>query len=84
MRAAAPETIPTPALLRELGALGYGGHLRSLQALMKLHKIVGKPALSCGLKPIRGARCNATALFRRRGAHPRYAFTATLGSSRWR
>jgi hypothetical protein len=49
--AAAPETIATPALLRALRA-GYGGHLRSLQALMKLHKMVGSLALSCGLKPI--------------------------------
>jgi transposase len=43
MQAAAPETIAAPALLRELRALGYAGQLRSLQALMKLHKPAAKP-----------------------------------------
>ncbi|AKM04307.1 hypothetical protein ABD05_30240 [Burkholderia pyrrocinia] len=38
MRAAAPETIAAPALLRELRARGYEGQLRSLQAFMNTHK----------------------------------------------
>jgi len=45
---AAPETIATPALLRALPA-GYGGHLRSLQALMSsscVRQTVQKPDAS--------------------------------------
>ncbi|HDR9284927.1 TPA: transposase, partial [Burkholderia vietnamiensis] len=43
MRAAAPEIIAAPALLRELRARGYEGQLRSLQAFMNTHKPMPKP-----------------------------------------
>src|SRR5690606_7990470 len=43
MRAAAPEWIAAPALLRELQARGYRGQLRSLQTFMQLNKPVQEP-----------------------------------------
>lgn len=84
MQAAAPETIAAPALLRELGVLGYDGQLRSLQALMKLHKPGPKPdpIVRFETEPGRQMQCDFVVF--RRGAHPLYAFTATLGFSRWR
>ncbi|MFM0140964.1 helix-turn-helix domain-containing protein, partial [Caballeronia grimmiae] len=84
MRAAAPETIAAPALLRELRALGYDGQLRSLQALMKLHKTVAKPDPVVRFETDPGRQMQCDFVVFRRGAQPLYAFTATLGFSRWR
>lgn len=84
MQAAAPETIAAPALLRELRALGYDGQLRSLQALMKLHTPLAKPDPIVRFETDPGRQMQCDFVVFRRGAHPLYAFTATLGFSRWR
>jgi len=84
MQAAAPETIAAPALLRELRALGYEGQLRSIQAFMKAHKPTPAPdpIVRFETEPGRQMQCDFVVF--RRGANPLYAFTATLGFSRWR
>ena len=84
MAAAAPEIIAAPALLRELRARGYDGQLRSLQAFMNAHKSVPKPdpVVRFETEPGRQMQCDFVVF--RRGADPLYAFTATLGFSRWR
>ncbi|MDQ7981468.1 IS21 family transposase, partial [Paraburkholderia sp. SARCC-3016] len=84
MQAAAPETIAAPALLRELRALGYEGQLRSLQSLMKLHTPLAKPDPIVRFETDPGRQMQCDFVVFRRGAHPLYAFTATLGFSRWR
>jgi transposase len=84
MQAAAPDTIAAPALLRELRALGYEGQLRSIQAFMKAHKPTPAPdpIVRFETEPGRQMQCDFVVF--RRGANPLYAFTATLGFSRWR
>jgi transposase len=84
MEAAAPEVISAPALLRELRARGYQGQLRSLQAFMKAHKPAPPPdpVVRFETEPGRQMQCDFVVF--RRGADPLYAFTATLGFSRWR
>ena len=84
MQAAAPDTIAAPALLRELRALGYEGQLRSIQAFMKAHKPAPAPdpIVRFETEPGRQMQCDFVVF--RRGANPLYAFTATLGFSRWR
>ena len=71
-------------LLRELRARGYGGELRSLQAFMKLvtPPVVTDPVVRFETAPGRQMQCDFVVF--RRGANPLYAFTATLGFSRWR
>lgn len=84
MQAAAPEAIAAPALLRELRSLGYEGQLRSIQAFMKAHKPApaSDPIVRFETEPGRQMQCDFVVF--RRGANPLYAFTATLGFSRWR
>jgi transposase len=84
IQAAAPEVIAAPALLRELRAQGYHGQLRSVQAFMKVHRPVPKPdpVVRFETEPGRQMQCDFVVF--RRGADPLYAFTATLGFSRWR
>lgn len=84
MQAAAPDAIAAPALLRELRALGYEGQLRSIQAFMKAHKPAPAPdpIVRFETEPGRQMQCDFVVF--RRGANPLYAFTATLGFSRWR
>jgi len=84
MQAAAPDTIAAPALLRELRALGYEGQLRSIQAFMKAHKPAPAPdpIVRFETEPGRQMQCDFVVF--RRGSNPLYAFTATLGFSRWR
>ena len=83
MAAAAPEIIAAPALLRELRARGYDGQLRSLQAFMNAHKSVPKPDPVVRFET-GGRQMQCDFVVFRRGADPLYAFTATLGFSRWR
>ncbi|ADG20747.1 IS21 family transposase [Paraburkholderia atlantica] len=84
MQAAAPDTIAAPAPLRELRARGYEGKLRSIQAFMKAHKPAPAPdpIVRFETEPGRQMQCDFVVF--RRGADPLYAFTATLGFSRWR
>jgi transposase len=84
MQAAAPDTIAAPALLRELRALGYEGQLRMVQAFMKAHKPAPAPdpIVRFETEPGRQMQCDFVVF--RRGSNPLYAFTATLGFSRWR
>lgn len=84
MQAAAPDAIAAPALLRELRSLGYEGQLRSIQAFMKAHKPApaSDPIVRFETEPGRQMQCDFVVF--RRGANPLYAFTATLGFSRWR
>jgi len=84
MQAAAPDCIAAPALLRELKAQGYKGQLRSLQAFMQLQKPIPEiaPAVRFETAPGHQMQCDFVVL--RRGTDPLYAFTATLGFSRWR
>ena len=84
MAAAAPEIIAAPALLRELRARGYDGQLRSLQAFMNAHKSVPKPDPVVRFETGSGRQMQCDFVVFRRGADPLYAFTATLGFSRWR
>jgi len=84
MDAAAPDWIAAPALLRELKAQGYRGELRSVQAFMQLHKPVPAedPVVRFETAPGQQMQCDFVVF--RRGTDPLYAFTATLGFSRWR
>lgn len=84
MQAAAPDWIAAPALLRELQARGYRGQLRSLQAFMQLHKPVSTPDPVVRFETAPGQQMQCDFVVFRRGADPLYAFTATLGYSRWR
>lgn len=84
MRAAAPEWIAAPALLRELQARGYRGQLRSLQTFMQLNKPVSQPDPVVRFETAPGHQMQCDFVVFRRGADPLYAFTATLGDSRWR
>jgi transposase len=84
MDAAAPDWIAAPALLRELEALGYRGQLRSLQAFMRLHKPAAKPDPVVRFETPPGQQMQCDFVVFRRGANPLYAFTATLGYSRFR
>ena len=84
MKAAAPDWIAAPALLRELQARGYHGQLRSLQAFMQLHKPVSTPDPVVRFETAPGKQMQCDFVVFRRGADPLYAFTATLGHSRWR
>jgi len=84
IEAAAPEVIAAPALLRELRSLGYTGGLRALQSFMQAHKPAPRPepVVRFETKPGQQMQCDFVVF--RRGRHPLYAFTATLGYSRWR
>ena len=84
MAAAHPDVIAAPALLRELRELGYSGQLRSLQAFMRAHQPLPKddPVVRFETPPGQQMQCDFVVF--RRGADPLYAFTATLGYSRWR
>jgi len=84
MQAAAPETIAAPALLRELKALGYRGQLRSVQAFMQAHRPRPEPDPVVRFETVPGRQMQCDFVVFRRGRHPLYAFTATLGYSRWR
>ena len=84
MKAAAPEWIAAPALLRELQALGYRGQLRSLQTFMQLNKPVPAPDPVVRFETAPGQQMQCDFVVFRRGTDPLYAFTATLGYSRWR
>ncbi len=84
MAAAAPEQIAAPALLRELRELGYQGQLRSLQAFMSAHRPVSAPDPVVRFETPAGQQMQCDFVVFRRGADPLYAFTATLGFSRWR
>lgn len=81
-----PEWIPAPAMLRELQALGYVGQVRQLQAFMRSCKPAAKddPVVRFETPPGQQLQCDFVVF--RRGRHPLYAFTATLGHShsRWR
>lgn len=79
-----PEWIPAPAMLRELQALGYTGQIRQLQAFMRSCKPAAKedPVVRFETPPGQQMQCDFVVF--RRGRHPLYAFTATLGHSRWR
>lgn len=79
-----PEWIPAPAMLRELQALGYVGQVRQLQAFMRSCKPAAKddPVVRFETPPGQQMQCDFVVF--RRGRHPLYAFTATLGHSRWR
>ena len=84
MQAAEPDQIAAPALLRELKAQGYQGQLRSVQAFMQAHRPVPvpDPVVRFETEPGRQMQCDFVVF--RRGSQPLYAFTATLGYSRWR
>ena len=84
MQAASPEWIAAPALLRELKAQGYGGQLRSVQAFMQVHRPTTptQPVVRFETAPGQQMQCDFVVF--RRGSDPLYAFTATLGFSRWR
>jgi len=84
MAAASPEWIPAPALLRELRVQGYSGQLRSLQTLMQAHKPMRKPDLVVRFETAPGQQMQCDFVVLRRGLDSLYAFTATLGYSRWR
>ncbi|WP_236843977.1 IS21 family transposase [Bordetella pseudohinzii] len=84
MKAAAPEWIAAPALLRELQALGYRGQLRGLQAFMQSRKPVPEPDPVVRFETAPGQQMQCDFVVFRRGTDPLYAFTATLGYSRWR
>lgn len=79
-----PEWMPAPAMLRELQALGYTGQVRQLQAFMRTCKPAAKddPLIRFETPPGQQMQCDFVVF--RRGRHPLYAFTATLGHSRWR
>lgn len=84
MQAAEPDQIAAPALLRELKAHGYQGQLRSVQAFMQAHRPrpTPDPVVRFETAPGRQMQCDFVVF--RRGSCPLYAFTATLGYSRWR
>jgi len=84
MAAAAPEWISAPAMLRELKARGYEGQLRSVQAFMQMNKPSAPhdPVVRFETAPGQQMQCDFVVF--RRGRDPLYAFTATLGYSRWR
>lgn len=84
IQAAKPDRIAAPALLRELRALGYTGQLRSLQTFMQAHQPVPQddPVVRFETSPGQQMQCDFVVF--RRGTDPLYAFTATLGFSRWR
>lgn len=84
MDAAYPDVIAAPALLRELREKGYTGQLRSLQSFMRAHQPAPKddPVVRFETPPGQQMQCDFVVF--RRGANPLYAFTATLGYSRWR
>ncbi|WP_025371471.1 IS21 family transposase [Advenella mimigardefordensis] len=84
MQAAEPEQIAAPALLRELKAQGYQGQLRSVQAFMQLHRPTPAPDPVVRFETPPGRQMQCDFVVFRRGSHPLYAFTATLGYSRWR
>jgi transposase len=79
-----PEWIPAPAMLRELRALGYSGQIRQLQDFMRSRKQPPKedPVVRFETQPGQQMQCDFVVF--RRGRDPLYAFTATLGYSRWR
>lgn len=81
---AKPDKIPSPAMLRELRELGYVGQLRSLQTFMSAHqpKLADDPIQRFETPPGHQMQCDFVVF--RRGNDPLYAFTATLGYSRWR
>lgn len=81
---AQPEWIPAPALLRELRGLGYAGQLRQLQDFLRRCKPPRKddPVVRFETAPGQQMQCDFVVF--RRGRDPLYAFTATLGHSRWR
>lgn len=81
---ARPEWIPAPAMLRELRAQGYTGQIRQLQEFMQGRKPVAKddPVVRFETAPGQQMQCDFVVF--RRGRDPLYAFTATLGYSRWR
>lgn len=84
VHAALPDRIAGPALLRELRAQGYTGELRSLQAFMQLVSlpVASDPVVRFETAPVQQMQCDFVVF--RRGANPLYAFTVTLGFSRWR
>jgi len=84
MQAAEPDTIAAPALLRELKAQGYPGQLRSVQAFMQAHRPTPEPDPVVRFETAPGRQMQCDFVVFRRGSHPLYAFTATLGYSRWR
>jgi transposase len=84
MAAAAPEEIAAPALLRELRDLGYAGQLRSLQSFMRAYRPAPQSDPVVRFETAAGQQMQCDFVVFRRGADPLYAFTATLGFSRWR
>jgi len=84
MQAAYPDVIAAPALLRELREKGYTGQLRSLQTFMRAYQPRPKsdPIVRFETSPGQQMQCDFVVF--RRGVDPLYAFTATLGYSRWR
>lgn len=81
---ARPDWIPAPAMLRELRAQGYTGQVRQLQEFMRSCKPAPKddPIVRFETAPGQQMQCDFVVF--RRGRDPLYAFTATLGYSRWR
>jgi len=81
---AKPDWIPAPAMLRELRAQGYSGQIRQLQQFMRSCKPALKedPVVRFETAPGQQLQCDFVVF--RRGRDPLYAFTATLGYSRWR
>jgi transposase len=81
---ARPDWIPAPAMLRELRAQGYTGQVRQLQEFMRCCKPAPKddPVVRFETAPGQQMQCDFVVF--RRGRDPLYAFTATLGYSRWR
>lgn len=81
---ARPDWIPAPAMLRELRALGYNGQIRQLQEFMRSCKPAPKDDPVVRFETLPGQQMQCDFVVFRRGRNPLFAFTATLGYSRWR
>ncbi|MCA2971661.1 MAG: IS21 family transposase [Acidobacteriaceae bacterium] len=81
---AQPDWIPAPAMLRELRAQGYVGQIRQLQDFMQSRKpaVRDDPVVRFETAPAHQLQVDFVVF--RRARDPLYAFTATLGYSRWR
>lgn len=80
--AAKPDWIPASVLHREIAALGYTGGASQLRAFMHGLKPMApmEPVVRFETEP--GAQMQVDWVEFRKGAHPLYAFCATLGYSR--
>ncbi len=64
--------------------LGYAGQLRSLQSFMRAYRPEPQSDPVVRFETAAGQQMQCDFVVFRRGADPLYAFTATLGFSRWR